>query len=200
MILDRWKFVSCTPSYSVDLFWILFLPGCARFQRSGLFDWGQGWRWQIPEQKTYRSDVGLAFQSEEINEIDLLELWQVKLQSCGQSGQVFVLLPIRWSNMIKRRPKEHLWSDQKKGWAFFGSWAMENGHLFCKIAFFAILEFSNTLWVSMIQFLCGASRGSTKNGFACVFRGTGWIFAGVPILLVWLGFRVLSEIRWISSE
>lgn len=129
----------------------------------------------------------------------LLGLWQVKLQSCGQSGQVFVLLPIRWSNMIKRRPKEHLWSDQKKGWAFFGSWAMENGHLFCKIAFFAILEFSNTLWVSMIQFLCGASHGSVPR--LCLRdRGTGWIFAGVPILLVWLGFRVLSEIRWISSE
>lgn len=54
MILDRWKFVSCTPSYSVDLFWILFLPGCAGFQCSGLFDWGQGWRRQIPEQETYR--------------------------------------------------------------------------------------------------------------------------------------------------
>ena len=26
MILNRWKFVSCTPSYSVDLFWILFFP------------------------------------------------------------------------------------------------------------------------------------------------------------------------------
>ena len=27
MILNRWKFVSCTPSYSVDLFWILFFSG-----------------------------------------------------------------------------------------------------------------------------------------------------------------------------
>jgi len=72
--------------------------------------------------------------------------------------EVFVLLPIRWNNMIKRRPKEHLyWLDfcwcanfvgvillmallfkdidvSVQKWAFCAAWGLGNGPLLCAIA------------------------------------------------------------------
>ena len=100
----------------------------------------------------------------------------------------------------------------RKRWAWcHESWGMSWAFFILHCPFWPFWNFQIVKYVSMIQFhrcfwevpsklrVWKNSKQLLPSGMR---PGTGWIFAGVPILLVWLGLELRSsmDLIWITFE